>query len=195
MATWRAALHAVRVDVARLRHLPRLWLTTRGAATTRGAMGGHQLATASSPLRRSAMVNDEELPAGKDRTIGRWDGRRGRDDRTVPFVCGATVFYSWADLRFVNPLDQPVSIQLTIGGGRLCGALSCATDPGLTVEVYEVGHRFVRDADGAVWRQNQLRRRISDRVGMVIDQLVADNRAKVAYPVDPAVVDDTERAA
>lgn len=269
MAAWRTALHAIRVDVARLRHLPGLWLTTRAAATARGVAGAHELAAASSPLRRSAMVSDERLQAGKERNVAvaaaRIDGivlapgaefsyhravgwpsrlrgfRRGLelhdgamaagvgggacqvanllyllalrgamtvterhrhsldlfpdDNRTVPFGCGATVFYSWADLRFVNPLDQPVSIHLAIADGRLRGALRCATDPGLTVEVYEVGHRFVRDAAGVVWRENQLRRRIADRDGALIDQRIADNRARVAYPVDPAVIVDGERAA
>ena len=36
MSAWRSALHAVRVDVARLRHLPALWLATRGASTALG---------------------------------------------------------------------------------------------------------------------------------------------------------------
>ncbi|HTJ42826.1 MAG TPA: VanW family protein, partial [Kofleriaceae bacterium] len=33
------------------------------------------------------------------------------DGRRVPFGCGATVFYNWADLRFANPLDVPVTIR------------------------------------------------------------------------------------
>lgn len=269
MSAWRSALHAVRVDVARLRHLPALWLATRGASTTRGVAGAHELVAASSPLRRAGMVSDPRLQAGKERNVAvaaaridgivlapggefsyhravGWPSRargfrpglelhdgamaagvgggacqvanllyllalRGAmtvterhrhsldlfpdDNRTVPFGCGATVFYSWADLRFVNPLDQPVSIHLAVADGRLRGALRCATDPGLTVEVYEVGHRFVRDAAGVVWRENQLRRRIADRDGPLIDQRIADNRARVAYAVDPARVDADEVAA
>lgn len=108
------------------------------------------------------------------------------DGRTVPFGCGATVFFPWADLRFVNPLDQPVSLHLTVAGGRLHGALRCARAPGLDVELYEVGHRFVREGD-LVFRENQLRRRIRDRVGdLLVDHALADNRARVAYPVPDA---------
>ncbi len=111
------------------------------------------------------------------------------DNRTVPFGCGATVFYPWADLRFVNPLDQPVSLHLAVIDGELRGELRCAVDPGLTVTIDEVGHRFVRRGD-AVWRENQLRRRIVDRAGVVrIDQVLADNQARVAYPVEPARVE------
>ena len=47
---------------------------------------------------------------------------------------------------------------------------------------------MVCDVAGAVWRENQLRRRIADRAGLLIDQRIADNRARVAYPVEPARV-------
>ena len=69
MSAWRSALHAVRVDVARLRHLPALWLATRGASTARGVAGAHELAAESSPLRRAGMVSDERLQAGKARNV------------------------------------------------------------------------------------------------------------------------------
>ncbi|MBK9036020.1 MAG: VanW family protein [Myxococcales bacterium] len=109
------------------------------------------------------------------------------DGRTVPFGCGATVFYNWADLRVANPLDQAVSIHLTIADGELRGELRVARDPGLAVRIYEVDHRFVRDAAGVVWRENQLRRCIRDAAGeLLIDQEIARNRARVAYAVDEA---------
>jgi vancomycin resistance protein VanW len=119
------------------------------------------------------------------------------DGRTVPFGCGATVFYNWADLRFANPLDQAVSIRLWIEAGELRGELRCADDPGLRVEVYEVGHRFVQpEPGGAVWRENAIRRRIRDGGGaLLIDQLVAENRARVSYPVDARLLAATESPA
>ena len=64
--------------------------------------------------------------------------------RTVPFGCGATVFYNYADLRFENPLPQPVLLQFRIEEGTLVGELWAEADPGWSVEVYEVGHRFFR---------------------------------------------------
>lgn len=106
------------------------------------------------------------------------------DGRTVPFGCGATVFYNWADLRFANPLDGDVSLHLSLADGHLVGELRATRDPGITVEVYEVGHRFVRDGD-TVWRENQIWRRIRATTdgAVLIDHLVAANRARVAYPV------------
>ena len=44
--------------------------------------------------------------------------------RTVPFGCGATVFYGTADLRFDNPLDQAVLLRMGIEDGRLVGGCS-----------------------------------------------------------------------
>jgi vancomycin resistance protein VanW len=106
-------------------------------------------------------------------------------NRRVPFGCGATVFYNWADLRFVNPLDAPVALRLRVTGGELVGELCAAGDPGIRAEVYEVEHRFfVRD--GATWRTNRLRRRITRAADGVVltDHEVAHNLARVAYTID-----------
>lgn len=106
--------------------------------------------------------------------------------RTVPFGCGATVFYNYADLRFENPLAGPVLLTLAIEEGMLVGALRAPADPGFTVEVYEVDHRFFQEG-GAWYRENRIRRRIRGRDGEVLaDQEVAHNRGRVLYepPVD-----------
>lgn len=102
-------------------------------------------------------------------------------DRTVPFGCGATVFFGTADLRFDNPLDQPVLLRTGIEDEALVGRLLCAEDPGVRVEIREEGHRFFRE-DGLWMRENHIHRRILDRRGRVLlDQPVAHNRARVCY--------------
>jgi vancomycin resistance protein VanW len=106
--------------------------------------------------------------------------------RTVPFGCGATVFYNYADLRFENPLAQSVLLQLRVEEQALVGELWSETDPGWTVEVYEEGHRFFRDGD-AWMRENRIRRRFRLADGSVLlDQEVAHNRGRVLYePPEP----------
>ncbi len=101
--------------------------------------------------------------------------------RTVPFGCGATVFYGTADLRFDNPLDQPVLLRMLVQDGWLVGRLLCAEDPGFTMELVERDHRFTREGDH--WtRENRIRRIIRDRSGeLLVDQLVAHNRARTCY--------------
>jgi vancomycin resistance protein VanW len=101
--------------------------------------------------------------------------------RTVPFGCGATVFYNYADLRFENPLPQPVMLQVRIEGRALVGELRTVADPGWRVEVYEVGHRFFREGD-AWMRENRIRRRFRLVDGTeLLDQEVAHNRGRVLY--------------
>ncbi|HTQ09505.1 MAG TPA: VanW family protein [Fimbriimonadaceae bacterium] len=106
--------------------------------------------------------------------------------RTAPFGCGATVFYNSADLRFANRLDMPVAIRLKIEAGHLAGQIRSESDPGLKVEIYEVGHRFERQGD-AWWRENRIRRRFIDAAGNVVsDEEVAHNLGRCLYdPENP----------
>jgi vancomycin resistance protein VanW len=103
-------------------------------------------------------------------------------ERRVPFGCGATVFYNWADLRFVNPLDVAVALRLRVEGGVLVGELRAPQPLDLRVEVYEVEHRFI-DRGSAWWRENRIRRRIARKSDgrLLIDQEVAHNVARCAY--------------
>jgi len=102
-------------------------------------------------------------------------------NRTVPFGCGATVFYNYADLRFLNPLNQSVRIRLWIQSGSLHGEVWAERNPGHQVEVYEVGHRFFQE-EGHWKRENRIRRRYSLPDGTVIfEEEVAHNTARVLY--------------
>ena len=106
--------------------------------------------------------------------------------RTVPFGCGATVFYNTADLRIQNPLAQPVIVDLRVVDGELTGALRTQGDPGVRVEVYEVDHCYSREA-GHWYRQNRIRRRFTDARGrVVLDQEELRNRGRVMYDIDEA---------
>jgi len=107
--------------------------------------------------------------------------------RTVPFGCGATVFFGTADLRFDNPLDQPVVLRMLVEQGRLVGRLNCAEDPGFRVEIVERGHRFFRE-DGHRMRENHILRRILEPGGaLILEQTVAHNRARVCYEPEGGV--------
>jgi vancomycin resistance protein VanW len=101
--------------------------------------------------------------------------------REVPFGCGATVFFNSADLRFRNPYDVPVLIELQIADGQLYGTVKLNRDPGVRVEVYEVDHAFTRDGD-EWYRQNRICRRVTSSRGEVLcDEEVAANRARCLY--------------
>ncbi len=105
-------------------------------------------------------------------------------ERRVPFGCGATVFYNWADLRIANPLDVPVVLRIGVERGELVGELRAGAPVDLRAEVYEVDHRFV-ERDGAIWRENRIRRRIARASdgALLIDHEVAHNVGRIAYPL------------
>ncbi|HEX4962154.1 MAG TPA: VanW family protein [Thermoanaerobaculia bacterium] len=102
-------------------------------------------------------------------------------DRVLPFGCGATVFYNYADLRFENPLTEPVLLRLGIADGSLRGTLSTPSDPGWVAEVYEVDHRFFRE-NGSWYRENRIRRRFRRADGSILlDREESHNRGRVLY--------------
>jgi len=102
--------------------------------------------------------------------------------RSVPFGCGATVFYNYRDMRFENPLSHPVLLGLRVERGELVGQLWSAAAVDWRVEVHEVGHRFFRRGE-QWWRENRIRRRFLalDDGSLLHDEEVAHNLARVCY--------------
>jgi vancomycin resistance protein VanW len=101
--------------------------------------------------------------------------------RTVPFACGATVFYNQCDLRFENPLTCAVRVSLEIEDGRLIGAFSAKSDPGYRFEIEERDHRFWKVGDKTM-RENRIMRRVTRSDGtLVLEEELAYNRAQVLY--------------
>ena len=106
--------------------------------------------------------------------------------RVLPFGSGATIFYNYGDLRLRNPTDQPFQLAVRVGRRRLHGAIATDRPWPLAYHVEEEGHRFIREPDGSVYRENELWRRVVDRAtGTTVERaLVARNHARVAYPID-----------
>lgn len=101
--------------------------------------------------------------------------------RTVPFGCGATVFFNYADLRVRNPLTQDVLVRLTLEDGFLTGRIFSRCETDTRIEVYEVDHKIARDGDGYL-RENRIRRRFVDGEGQVVkDEEVAHNKGRCMY--------------
>lgn len=106
-------------------------------------------------------------------------------ERTVPFGCGATVVYNYADFRFENPLPQSVLMRAHVEDGQFVSQLWTTQDPGFRFEVEEVDHRFFRQ-NGSWMRENRLRRRVRRASGELLSDVeIAHNVGKVMY--DPPV--------
>ncbi len=111
--------------------------------------------------------------------------------RVVPFGSGATIFYNYGDLRLRNDTDQVFQILVRVGPRDLEGAIATDRPWPYTYHVDEVGHRFSRGEDGAVYRSNELWQRVVDRrTGRTIERrLVLRNHALVRYPVPDTLVE------
>ncbi|MDP1829355.1 MAG: VanW family protein [Archangium sp.] len=103
------------------------------------------------------------------------------DSRTVPFGCGATVFFPKKDLRFLNTSGVSLQLRLTLRDGALHGALHSTTALPFRCELVERDHRF-EQRDGAVFRHNRLFRKWHFDDGTSREEWLADHDARVAYP-------------
>jgi vancomycin resistance protein VanW len=102
-------------------------------------------------------------------------------NRKVPFGCGATVFYNYRDLRFLNPWPCPVLVTLAVKDGSLCGAIWSAQKPVFSIEVVERDHRFFVE-HGTRFRENRIIRRYVDTTGTTVkEEEIAHNCGEVRY--------------
>lgn len=110
------------------------------------------------------------------------------DDRVQPFGSGATVFFNYIDLRFANETDHTLQVRAWLTDDEVRGEIRSDLAWPQTYRVVERGHRFVREPDGTVTRENELWRLTLDASTGAVrgEDLVTRNRVDVRYPVDPA---------
>lgn len=102
-------------------------------------------------------------------------------NRMIPFGFGATVFYNYFDLRFKNPIPEPILICLDLVGTQVAGKIMTISDPGFRIEIEEKDHRFFTE-NGIRMRENKIYRIIKDYKGNLIRrELLAYNKGKVMY--------------
>ena len=109
------------------------------------------------------------------------------DDRVQPFGSGATVFFNYVDLRFANKTDRRFQLRAWLTDIELRGQIRADRPCPHAYRVVERGHRFVREPDGTVTRENELWRLTLDASTGAVrgEELITRNRAEVRYPVDP----------
>lgn len=101
--------------------------------------------------------------------------------RTVPFGCGATVVYNYADFRFRNTLTTPVLLHAAVENGHLITSIRTTSDPGRSVRIEERDHRFYQ-IDGGWFRENRIfRLSADDSDSEVHEEQVAHNHGRVMY--------------
>lgn len=110
------------------------------------------------------------------------------DHRTVPFGCGATVFYNQLDLRFRNTHTAPICLEFIVHHGVVYGRVLCSEDNNMArVEVYEKNHAFFEAPRiDAIIRKNEIWRRTIHTDGRVEERRASSNRARINYEIDAA---------
>ncbi len=107
--------------------------------------------------------------------------------RTVPFGCGATVFYSYVDLQFRNTLPFPVMLSTWVDPDVLRGEVRAARPLPFEVRIFETDHRFFRRG-GDIYRANRIWKEVRRHDGRgSVAELVLENECKVMYPADVLV--------
>lgn len=102
-------------------------------------------------------------------------------ERTVPFGCGATVFYNYRDLRFYNNLNAPVFVSLKVTSGFLVGKFWTIEDPLFRVLIIERDRRFFMTGSDQM-RENKIYRAITDVGGnRRSEEMLAHNCCQVRY--------------
>ena len=112
-------------------------------------------------------------------------------ERSMPFGCGATVFYNYIDLQFRNRLPFPVLLHVAVAPPLLRAALLAAHPLPFRVDIEETDHCFVRRA-GQIYRKNRLWRTVAwhdDRPAT--RELLCENCCRVRYPADD-LIDDVD---
>jgi vancomycin resistance protein VanW len=104
------------------------------------------------------------------------------DERSVPFGMGATVFFNYLDLQFRNTLTQPLLLRVSVQRPLLCGSILSTSERAFDVQIRETEHRFVRHADGSVWRENRVAKRVGYSDGRApLEVEIAHNVGRVYY--------------
>lgn len=111
-------------------------------------------------------------------------------ERSVPFGCGATVFYNYVDLQFNNTLPFPVLLGVKVDPPLLRAEARAAQPLPFTVTLIETDHRFFR-REGHIYRANRIWRQVNWTDGRPASRdLLLDNECRVLYPADDLVQDE-----
>ncbi len=108
-------------------------------------------------------------------------------ERSIPFGCGATVFYNYVDFQFRSALDAPIMLGAAVQHGLLTAEARAPSPLPFRVSIVETDHRFFRRGPD-IFRANRVWREIRrDGSPDVERQLLLANECKVLYPADDLV--------
>ena len=108
-------------------------------------------------------------------------------ERSVPFGCGATVFYNYVDFQFRNRLPFPICLRASVEPPLLRAQVLADHPLPFSVAIEETDHRFFREG-GIIYRANRIWRRVEWTDGHAPErELVFENVCRVLYPADDLI--------
>lgn len=108
-------------------------------------------------------------------------------ERTVPFGCGATVFYNYVDFQFRNCLPFPLLLEVAVQPPLLVARLHAPEPLPFRARIVETDHRFFRSG-GRIYRANRIWREVQWAGDRTTDrELLFENCCRVMYPADDLV--------
>lgn len=104
------------------------------------------------------------------------------EGRVLPFGSGASVFYNYVDLRFMNPTNQPFQITIWLTDKHLKGAIYTSKEWAFAYHIEERNHEFIQK-NGKNYRQNEIWRKTVERKtgNYSKEELLIKNFSEVKY--------------
>jgi len=111
-------------------------------------------------------------------------------ERTVPFGCGATVFYNYVDFQFRHRQAFPVCLHAVVEPPVLRVQVLANSSLPCQTTLVETDHRFFR-AEGQVYRTNRIWRDITWHDQRPSErELLFSNTCRVLYNADDLVTEE-----
>lgn len=103
-------------------------------------------------------------------------------NRTLPFGCGATIFYNLKDLVFRNRSDRTFLFRFAVTDTELVGEAYADRPLDFHVQIVETDHQF-RVENGVRYRSNRIWRRVlaADGATVLREDLLGENHCQVLY--------------
>lgn len=102
-------------------------------------------------------------------------------NRTQPFGTGATCSYNSLDLQIYNGTGHEYQLIVYLTDENLVGEWRCLQPSINKYEVYEKEHSITPGLFGGYIRNNVIRRKVYDNIGLVKDEYVTENHAYMTY--------------
>ncbi|WP_055668212.1 VanW family protein [Desnuesiella massiliensis] len=105
--------------------------------------------------------------------------------RVLPFASGATVFYNYVDLKFINSTPYTFQINISFDNKYIKGEIRADKELEESYHVFERNHRFI-EGDGKYYRENEIWRTVLDKNtgNKIREEMLIKNHCEVKYKLD-----------